>query len=316
MNALRVTIAVCTWNRCERLRRTLESLVGLEVPPEVWWELLVVDNGSDDDTAEVLASFDGKLPLRTVPEPAPGLSNARNRAVQEARGDYIIWTDDDILVEPGWLMHYCNAFRRWPQASLFGGPIEPLFEGDPPGWITRTLDQIGPVYGRQSLGDSPVRLLPESIGKGPYGGNMAMTRTALLDHPFDSSLGVRHGQYGIGEETEVMRKMLEAGLEGWWIPEPGVRHVIPPENQDEWYVRRWMVGSGRYIARTGRGNQAGWRYHPVRLVVRILRHEVLLRLRRPWSPPEVWLRHLIQASRARGRLFEAVTLSGRGTTGE
>ncbi len=310
MNPLRVTVAICTWNRCERLRQTLARMTMLELPSGVWWELLVIDNGCDDATQDVIASFTDRLPLRTAVEPEPGLSNARNRAVAEARGDYVIWTDDDVLVDETWLVAYCAAFRRWPEAHLFGGPIEPLFEGDPPEWIASVLDEIGPVYGRQTLGDAPVRLEPEKVGDGPYGGNMAMSRAALLEFQFDSKLGVRHGEYAIGEETEVMRRMLRAGLEGWWTPEPGVRHVIPAESQTVAYVRRWMVGSGRYIAEAGEPGRGGFRYHPLRLVLRIVRHELLLLVRRPLSPPKVWIRHVIQAGRARGRLRGRRSLPG------
>jgi glycosyltransferase involved in cell wall biosynthesis len=277
-------------------------MAALEVPPDVWWEILVIDNGSDDATGEVIASYAGRVPLRSVRETAPGLSNARNRAVAEAGGAYIIWTDDDVLVDEGWLAAYCRAFRRWPDADIFGGPIEPLFEGTPPAWIARVLEQIGPVYGRQTLGEEPVRLQPDKVGAGPYGGNMALTRTALLGFPFDPQLGVQRGEYGIGEETEVIKRMLLAGLDGWWTPEPKVRHVIPRASQNVSYVRRWMVGSGRYIAAVLERDCRGWRNHPVRLCVRIIRHELLLLLRRPLSSPEVWIRHVIQAGRDRGRL--------------
>src|SRR5690606_2409380 len=105
-----LTVAICTWNRSFLLARTLEQLGALIVPPGLRWELLVVDNASSDDTSQVLQGYLGRLPLRVVREERPGLSNARNAAIRAARGEYIIWTDDDVLVAPGWLAAYSDAF--------------------------------------------------------------------------------------------------------------------------------------------------------------------------------------------------------------
>src|SRR5438093_1564287 len=134
---MRVTIALCTWNRCTLLRQALEQMTRLVIPPGVSWELLVVNNRCTDDTDQVIAGYSGRLPLRRVYEPQPGLSHARNAAVREARGDYILWTDDDALVEEGWVEAYVEAFRRWPQAAVFGGPVRPWFTQTPPTWVER-----------------------------------------------------------------------------------------------------------------------------------------------------------------------------------
>src|SRR5512134_131488 len=103
-----LTVAICTWNRGELLRKTLEQMTELVVPPGVTWELLVVNNNSTDHTDAVAAGFRRRLPLRYLVEPTPGKSNACNLAVREARGDYILWTDDDVLVSPQWLAAYCR----------------------------------------------------------------------------------------------------------------------------------------------------------------------------------------------------------------
>ena len=77
---MHLTVAICTWNRAGLLARTLERLVAMESPVAPW-EVLVVDNGSTDDTPRVLDRFASRLPLRRLLEPALGLSNARNAAV-------------------------------------------------------------------------------------------------------------------------------------------------------------------------------------------------------------------------------------------
>jgi glycosyltransferase involved in cell wall biosynthesis len=107
----------------------------LRIPANVDWELLVVNNNCTDDTDAVIARHQDALPLRRLFEPEQGLSNARNSAVAVAKGDYILWTDDDVLVSSNWLVEYANAFRSWPDAAFFGGPIEPWFSTEPPAWL-------------------------------------------------------------------------------------------------------------------------------------------------------------------------------------
>src|SRR5438067_2246813 len=123
-----VTVAICTFNRAESLRRTLESLGAMQVPDDIDWEVLVVNNKSTDHTDAVIADFAERLPIRREYEERPGQSNARNRAIGTAKGDYIIWTDDDVVVDRGWLAAYADAFRSRPEAAVFGGPIRPRYE--------------------------------------------------------------------------------------------------------------------------------------------------------------------------------------------
>jgi glycosyltransferase involved in cell wall biosynthesis len=120
-----VTVAICSWNRAALLRETLKQMTHLERNDSIDWELLVVDNNSTDQTPDVLAEFAGQLPLR-LREPKPRKSNAANLVVKEARGEYILWTDDDVLVEPDWLRQYVTAFQRYPNAEVFGGRIDEI----------------------------------------------------------------------------------------------------------------------------------------------------------------------------------------------
>lgn len=171
---MHVTVAICTWNRADLLRQTLEQMEHLAVPPGTTWELLVVNNRSTDATDQVIAAFEQRLPVRRVYEAEPGLSNARNAAIREAGEEYIIWTDDDVLVSADWLQEYVHAFRQWPQASVFGGRIDPWFIGNPPAWLPRVFSQVRNAFATLDLGDEPQ---PLSRNRFPFGANMAF-RTA------------------------------------------------------------------------------------------------------------------------------------------
>src|SRR5687767_259622 len=115
MRHVKLTVAICTWNRSELLSKSLQQLTRMQQPCAPW-EVIVVNNGSTDETELVLDAFVDRLPLRRVFEPAPGQSHARNAAVRQASGDYVIWTDDDVLVDAAWLIAYERAIKRWPEA--------------------------------------------------------------------------------------------------------------------------------------------------------------------------------------------------------
>src|ERR1700749_4624022 len=107
-----ITVGICTFNRAESLRRTLDSLVAMEVPQDVAWEVVIVNNNSTDHTEEVIDAFRDRLSVRREFEPRPGKSNALNRAIDAAEGDYILWTDDDVVVDAGWGRAYVEGFMR------------------------------------------------------------------------------------------------------------------------------------------------------------------------------------------------------------
>src|SRR5690606_8376837 len=101
-----LTVLICTKNRAPLLRQTLQGLSKIETPADLAWDVLVVDNASTDDTADLLKSLTSKttFPFRWVTEPTAGLSAARNRAMAECRADYALFTDDDVQVEPDWIV--------------------------------------------------------------------------------------------------------------------------------------------------------------------------------------------------------------------
>src|SRR5438876_1065934 len=179
---MHVTVAICTWNRAALLDQTLARMRDLCPPAGVTWELVVVDNNCTDGTAAVVARHAAHLPVRRVVEPKQGHSNARNRGVDEARGDYLIWTDDDVLVAPDWLGAYSAAFSRRPDAGYFGGKIEPWFEADPPpAWVTANLDLLQGMLVIRDLGPEE---RPFAKDEQPFGANMAFPLAVQRRHRF------------------------------------------------------------------------------------------------------------------------------------
>ncbi|MDR3637810.1 MAG: glycosyltransferase [Isosphaeraceae bacterium] len=243
-----VTVTVSTWNRASYLDSTLTGMRNLHVPEGIDWELLVVNNNCTDGTDEVIARHARGLPLRRLFEADQGLSNARNLAVAEARGDLILFTDDDVVVDSGWMAAYVEAARNWPEADYFGGTIDPLFEAEPSGWIRRHLKLLSSPFGIHQFGEE-IRFFRPS--EAPFGANMAFRREVLGARPFDSRLGRCGDEVVNGEETALFERLAASGVRGLWVGTARVQHRIPLDHMTEQYLYRWYRGAGRTLARCG-----------------------------------------------------------------
>jgi len=295
-----ISVALCTWNRSALLRKALQEFTHLEPASGVEWEVLVVDNNSTDETPDVLAEFVTRLPLRSLHEPSAGKSNAANLAVREARGDYILWTDDDVLVASDWLREYVAAFQRYPDADVFGGRIDPWFEGTPPRWLAEGFGAVAAVYAAKDLG-LPEGPAPESFY--PFGANMALKRSAHVRHPFDPRIGPRKDTCIPGEEWMLVRALRRDGSQIVWVPNARVRHFIPRARQTQAYLRGYFHGQGELLAKMETKRGLGlWLGRPLWLWRQWLEYWFRAQLGRLTSPPEQWLKNLTYSATAWGWL--------------
>ena len=241
---LRITIAVCTWNRAKSLKRALDSIV---TATEVYGssvQLIVVNNNCTDDTDQIIAAVSKRTALTYLHEPRVGLANARNAAIRATCGDYLIWTDDDVVVSPRWLEAYAKAFVEYPHAGFYGGPIRPEFEHAPPAWLAAGWRQIPWIYAARDLGERPFAIT--NYGEVPYGANFAV-RSDLQRHiSYDPRLGRQPGNYWLaGEEADVLTRLLDEQHEGRWVPAAAVVHCISNDRQTLAYVVKHAFGSGQ-----------------------------------------------------------------------
>lgn len=227
----------------------LELACHLVVPSGLLWELIVVDNGGSDCTEQVAGSYGERLPVRYVREEMAGLSNARNRGVAEARGEYICWTDDDVSLDPNWLAAYVEAFRRHPEAAVFGGRILPVLEPPTSKWFAMARDNwpIRTVLAARDFGDeiTPVTFRE---GRTPYGANFAIRAVEQHRHRYNPNLGTSPTQRRVGEETDMIYRIVKEGGTGWWVPDAKVNHVIQPQRQTLWYIFHYYRTTGESFA--------------------------------------------------------------------
>ncbi len=243
------TVALCTHNHADRLERTLADLPQIRLP-EAQWEFLVIDNGSRDATPEMLAkhTWPAGWTVRVVREEKLGLSNARNRAIAEARGEYIIFIDDDETADPDWLC----AFERLIGAyhpDAFGGRIRVLFEDARPPWLS---DELLGFLGELNRYEAIVPLVDP--GTSFYGGNFGFRRELCNTvGGFDAMLGRKGSDNTGGEEVDFYRRLLKVGFKVWWTPEAVIHHRIQAVKLNRRYFLDLHYRQGRMEAIRSRG---------------------------------------------------------------
>ncbi len=245
------TVIVCTWNRARSLARTLSSMTELIAAPSDGWEVLVIDNGSQDDTQEVVRTFERRLPIRIAHEPRLGVAHARNAGVDRARGELLLFTDDDVLVDPAWLRAYVEAAER-SDADYFGGHIDAAFEETPPRWLRQNARAFRPML---CAVDLSTRGGPIGPNDQPFGPNMAYRRSALENTRFDPAVGRRGTNHVRGSDVAIIETLRHRGARGLWVPAAKVRHVIPPERATLRYLWRYHAGAGATAVRLGGEDQ-------------------------------------------------------------
>jgi glycosyltransferase involved in cell wall biosynthesis len=224
---LDISVVVCTFNRATLLRQAVESVAAQETGGRFHYEVVVVDNGSTDNTAEVVAGLAGaaRVPVRLVREPTPGVAAARNRGVAESRGAWIAFFDDDQVADPRWLAELL-ALAQETGAQCVGGAVDLLL---PPG-VERQL----PLVCRRVLGATGAISRPR-----PYDRKVMPGTGNVMIH---GSVFQKVGVFDVtltqaGEDVDLFRRIRAAGVASWYTPSAIVHHVIPPHRLEDEYFR-------------------------------------------------------------------------------
>ncbi len=242
---MQLSIVISTRNRAERIQAVIRSFERCRVPEHLDWEIVLIDNGSSDDTARILKGEKEKrvLPLVVLQQPVPGKCRSINHARRYLRGDLLIFSDDDMEPSPGWLEVYAEACRRHPEVSGFTGRIFPAWEGGAPGWLLKQGAYGVPegVTNCRDYGEDE-RLLPKEVI--PGGGN-----TALRRETFDRLGGFREDlgpgtRVPFAEDTELFTRYLQKGGRFCYLPDAVMHHHNPAERLRRSYVVRWVRQTG------------------------------------------------------------------------
>jgi glycosyltransferase involved in cell wall biosynthesis len=194
------SIILCTRNRCQALSETLKSLNKVSVPAGMQVEALVMDNGSTDDTAAVTKdSVLDQIKLRYIHEPKAGKANALNTGLKQARGEILLFSDDDVRFDPAWLKEISEPVAAGRNDALTGAVrIAPHLRRP---WMTST----------HQAWLASTDYLSETSPEAAVGANMSFHRRVLEKVPgYDTALGP--GQLGLYEDTLFSMQLMRAGF--------------------------------------------------------------------------------------------------------
>ena len=221
INSPLISVVICSYNRAELLADVLQSVCEQTVDAAVY-EVIIVDNNSADNTPQISQTFANRYTnIRYCVETAQGLSHARNRGWQEARGAYVAYVDDDCKVPEGWLAAAAAIIDQF-RPTVFGGPYFAFFNTPKPYWYK-------PSYGSHEPFDSAdfIDTLHDL-----HGGNLFVQRGKLVAvNGFDPDFGMTGNTLAYGEENELLERIRKQFPASTFYYDPAlfVYHLVRPE---------------------------------------------------------------------------------------
>lgn len=233
---MRASVIICTYNRHELLKSSITSIFSQSFPHEQF-EIVVVDNNSSDFTRQTIEALSASAPvrLRYIFEAQQGLSFARNRGIQEAAGDVIVFCDDDIEADENWLTGIVAVFDD-PCVAAAGGAIKPVWLSARPPWLPDTMLDYLAVSDFPKAAKTGEFETPDM----PFGANIAF-RKDVFDQVgvFPTHLGRIGNRLLSNEETEICLRVLAKGYRIRFAHNAVVGHKIDPQRlTKKWFYRR------------------------------------------------------------------------------
>lgn len=274
-----ISVVLCCHNSALRIVETLRHLQAQKAMSGVAWEVVLVDNASEDATVDIARSAWAEFPtapLRVVHEPRLGLSHARIKGIQSARYDLVSLVDDDNWLEPDWLSKVMNIMSEHPTVGACGGRNDGEFEAPPPSWF-QDYDECYAV-GRQWRESGDITWSRGHL----WGAGLTLRKAAwdtLIRGGFSPLLSDRSGSVlTSGGDYEICYALRLAGWKLWYCDGLVLRHWIPESRLSFDYLCRLWRGFGEQT--TG--------HDPYRMYVNFLPSEVKSLF------GKVWIRQLLR----------------------
>lgn len=239
------TVAIPTYNRAKYLSQILDKLQAQTGIEHLNWEIIIIDNNSTDNTADVIkeyqASWNYKFPLKYYFEEKQGLVFARLRAIREAQGELIGFLDDDNLPTPDWIAQGYLFSKEYPQAAVWSGQIHGDYEVTPP----ENFDRIKAFMAIREHGNKPFLFQPDILRLPP--GAAFVVRKQVWCDCVPSQLALTGRVKGLlvsGEDYEAFLYIYKAGWEIWYNPAMHTYHQIPHHRLEKDYLIKLAWGCG------------------------------------------------------------------------
>jgi glycosyltransferase involved in cell wall biosynthesis len=241
-----LSVIIATRNHAQKLSGTLLALIQQDLPP-TRFEVIVADNGSTDATRTVCETFAKIMPnLRFVSDPRPGQLVGWHTALLAAEGDALAFIDDDVRPKPGWASAVARTFAD-PTVGLATGPIDPLFDAQPPAWqhaliLDNECGRWSGLWGALDFGNTTRDIPPDFV----WGSNFLVRKRALVQvggfHPGNMPLALFRF---VGDgDVAAGRPIAAAGWRVVYEPEARVLHHMPVNRLGAQEVKNWITGEG------------------------------------------------------------------------
>ncbi|NWF91943.1 MAG: glycosyltransferase family 2 protein [Syntrophaceae bacterium] len=242
VDGLTYSVIIITRNRASVLRNALESVINQEYENGKY-EMIVVDNNSNDDTASIVETYQQKCPnrIRYVIEPEIGMSKARNTGSKLARGEILVFIDDDAIASAGWLRNYQLLYQSSPDIVAAGGRIEVVFTPKRPKWIS---DELLVVFGRLDSSDTEGTML---YPRHPFGVNFSVRKEYFL-----KTKGFFQEIKNYNDEKAFFYQLHLNKCKVGYSPEAVVYHHIPSSKlRRRYFIKRGIkqgIGNIKFIS--------------------------------------------------------------------
>lgn len=242
-----------THNGAKTLPMMLQSLTKIE--QSVAWEIIAVDNNSYDGTAIILDSFREALPMTVLRNSKRGKNSGLNLGLRHAKGDLIVFTDDDVIPNTDWLTRFKICAEANQGYDIFAGRILPFWTATPDPIVVNNAP-LGTTYALTSDNQVEGPINPGDV----WGPNMAVRKSVFKGgHSFNEAVGPDEGNYIMGSETEFTVRVNAAGHKCWFCGAAKVQHIIRQHQmQQKWVIKRaYRSGRGQRNSEvTGKASQA------------------------------------------------------------
>lgn len=244
---IKISAVICTHNRQDYLTRAIDSLLHQDFSQDFPdYEVILVNNASTDNTAEIAQTYRTHPQFRYIYEPTLGLSTARNTGATAAAGEIIAYLDDDAVASPGWLGVLGAAFAEDKRLAIAGGKVTLLLPHNQslPWWISPDL---AGNLGAYDLGEMKVDI--QQPGLTPRGLNYAIRKEFWQSMGgFAVNLGRRGKNLLSNEEVYATELALQQGWRVAYLPQALVAHQVVPERLNPgWFLNRsWWQGISEY----------------------------------------------------------------------
>jgi glycosyltransferase involved in cell wall biosynthesis len=226
-----IAVCICTYKRVCFLKRLLGELSRQESEGRFTFSIVVADNDPLQSAKPVVLEFGAgsSIPIRYCVQPEQNIALTRNKAIENAKGDFVAFIDDDEFPITTWLVTLFKACEQYGVDGVLG-PVKPYFETEPPGWVVKGKFYDRPTYPTGFVID---------WRKGRTG------NVLLKQRLFPAGEQAFRPDFLTGEDQDFFRRKIDEGRAFVWCNEAVAYEIVPPIRWDRRFMLRRALLRGK-----------------------------------------------------------------------